>query len=123
MIDQEVLFEKVPYDQHIDWLDLAQYGWEPSQPGIGRGKLITFLIQSDDLEFDPATPGWYVNVHGEMVPGEYVSGHELSVGIGEQALWARGIKFALPSNVDRYIRFTLLGAYLSGTYTVYAVLE
>ena len=123
MIDQEVLFEKVPYDQHTDWLDLAGYGWEPNQPGVGRGKLITFIIRSDDLEYDPATPGYYLAVLGEMTPGEYVGGHDLSVGIGEQALWARGIKFTLPSNVSRYVRFALHGAYLSGTYTIFAVLE
>ena len=123
MIDQEVLFERTPYDQNTDWFDLAEYGWEPGTPGVGRGKLITFIFQSDDLEPDLATPGYYINVLGENNPGDYVSGHEISVGIGEQAAREKGIKFTLPSNVTRYIRFRLQGAFLSGTYTVYAVLE
>jgi len=121
MLDQEVLFEDIPYDQETPVLDLAGYDWVVGSPGVGRGKLITMLVQGAGLEFGP-TVGWYLEIQ-DSPDGATFSGHTVSIGIGTNAITAKGIKFTLPSNVSRYIKARLVGDITGGAYTLFAVLE
>ena len=121
MIDQEILFEDIPFDQETEVLDLSGYSWEPGTPGVGRGKLITFVTQGENLVFG-STVGWYLEVL-DSPDGVTFTGHAVSIGIGLEAMLSKGIKFTLPSNVSRYIKMRLVGDITAGTYTVYAIME
>ncbi len=123
MIDQEVLVEDQSVLVRSDWLDLSGFDWGEA-PGVGRGKLITFMVIGHGIEFSASPGGAYLDVEGAMDPADYVSGYDVSIGIGEMAINDKGIKFTVPSNVSRYIRFHMHGGNVTtGAYTVYAILE
>ncbi len=122
MIDNELFEVEIPHDGMSEWIDIGERDWAIDQPGIGRGKLITFSVRGDGVQFG-ATPGWYFDIHDANNPSDYTSGYVESVGIGSIAMKSRGIKFTLPTNVMRYIRFAPRGDFTGGTFTVYAVLE
>jgi hypothetical protein len=123
MIDNELFFQDIPYDQKTEWVDLGAVRRRLDQPGIGSGQLLISHITARGLEYDEAQ-GAYLYVEGENVPGAWTSGFDLSVGIGLTALLHGGIKFALPSNVSRYVRFNLgLANPTAGVYTIKFILE
>jgi hypothetical protein len=123
MIDDELFFQDIPYDQKTAWLDLGRVSRTFDEPGIGAGQLIICQVTARDLQYD-AAQGGYVYVEGENVPGSWTTGYDVSVGIGLSALTQGGIKFALPSNVSRYVRFSLgLANPTAGVYTVKFILE
>jgi len=119
MIDNELLFQDIPYDQVTPAIDLAQEGYQIQPVGPGRGKLITFIITGLGLTFT----GTEIYLIAEDSLDGINWGNMLRIGVGVQALANRGIKFALPSNASRFIRFSLSNAFTAGTYTIKAVLD
>ena len=77
------------------------------------------MFTSYDLTFGAAT-GWYLVVEETDTPNG--TWNEVQrIGIGARALLNKGLKFALSSNTDRLVRFSLLGDITGGHFTVKAV--
>jgi len=120
MVDNEVLFEDVPYDQETPVLDLSGYSKIPGAPGYGRGNLITFRLDNN-LTWDTSGgfTGAHLYVYGSPDGIDFGLGYDMSIGIGPNAGVYKGMHFTLPDNTYRYIKFAIEGAeIIGGTYTI-----
>ena len=116
MVDNNLLFEDIPYDQPTPVFDVSGYTKIIPAAQYARGNCISFTLTAQ-LEWsgDPHT-GTYLDVMTEA--GNWL---ECSFGIGSKAIVGKGIHFTLPSNVDRFLYFQLRGNELvGGTYTIWS---
>ena len=120
MVDNELIVQDVPYDQISDPLDVAEYLQPYQDITFYNSNLIEFVFTAQGLVLD-GTAGWYLIVEEASALVNPSWDELMRVGIGAHAMLVKGMKFALPSNSNRVIRFRLEGSFTGGTFTVKAV--